>query len=180
VADVDATLAKAKAKGGRAYVEPMDVPKVGRIAVLGDPQGAPMAIVKPIEPMALHDDGKHGEFSWCELLTTDHESAFRFYSELFGWSKLADHDMGPMGKYLIYGIEGRRLGGMFTKPKDMPMPPSWLYYVHVDDLDGAIARAKAKGAKVMNGPMEVPDGSFIAQLMDPQGAAFALHASPKK
>jgi hypothetical protein len=112
-------------------------------------------------------------------MTTDHEAAFGFYSALFGWEKIRDFDMGKMGKYLIYGTRGKELGGMFTKSKDMPMPPMWTYYVQVADLDAAILRARAKGARLMNGPMEVPGGARIAQLSDPQGAAFALHEAPK-
>jgi len=56
----------------------------------------------------------------------------------------------------------------------------WLYYTEVPDLESAIARAKKGGATVMNGPMDVPGGGRIAQLMDPQQAAFALHQAPKK
>ena len=129
--------------------------------------------------MPAHDPSKAGEIAWHELITSDHEAAFRFYSELFGWQKLRDFDMGQMGKYFIYGRDGKEFGGMFTKSKDMPMPPSWLYYVHVDNLDSTLARAKQKGAKVLNGPMEVPGGGRIVQLMDPQGAAFALHEPAK-
>jgi predicted enzyme related to lactoylglutathione lyase len=180
VANVDATVAQAKKAGAKIHKEASDIPKVGRFAVLADPQGASISVFSPLRPMPLQDDGKQGAFSWNELLTSDHESAFRFYSELFGWQKLHEHDMGPMGKYLIYGVGDKRLGGMFTKGKDMPMPPSWIYYIHVDDLEGAVARAKSKGGKVMNGPMDVPGGDRIAQLSDPQGAMFALHASPKK
>jgi predicted enzyme related to lactoylglutathione lyase len=179
VSDVDATVAEAGKLGGRVLVAPSDYPKIGRLAVLADPQGAVINVYKPLNPMQLHDATKPGEFTWSELVTTDHESAFVFYSKLFGWKKVRDHDMGPMGKYLIYGNGGRDLGGMFTKPKDMPMPPAWLYYVQVADLDATLERAKAKGAKVLNGPMEVPGGARIVQLMDPQGAAFALH-EPKK
>jgi predicted enzyme related to lactoylglutathione lyase len=47
VADPDATSAKAKELGGSVLMEPMDVPKVGRIAVLHDPQGATFGIIKP-------------------------------------------------------------------------------------------------------------------------------------
>ncbi len=179
VADVDATAAKVKQLGGRIFKEPTDYPKVGRLAVIGDPQGAPIHIFTPSQPMVLHDSSQSGEFVWSELLTTDHEAAFRFYSAIFGWQKLRDHDMGAMGKYLIYGTAGKELGGMFTKSKDMPMPPLWSYYVQIADLDAAIERAKSKGARLLNGPMEVPGGARIAQLSDPQGAAFALHEAPK-
>jgi predicted enzyme related to lactoylglutathione lyase len=56
----------------------------------------------------------------------------------------------------------------------------WLFYIETPDLDAAIARATKKGATVMNGPMDVPGGGRIAQLMDPQNGAFALHQAPKK
>jgi predicted enzyme related to lactoylglutathione lyase len=65
-------------------------------------------------------------------------------------------------------------------PDGRPVPPSWMYYVTVDDLDGTLARAKDKGAKVLNGPMDVPGGQRIVQLMDPQGAAFAIVSAPKR
>jgi predicted enzyme related to lactoylglutathione lyase len=47
VDDPDRTTAKAKELGGSVLQEPMDVPKVGRIAVLRDPQGATFGIIKP-------------------------------------------------------------------------------------------------------------------------------------
>jgi predicted enzyme related to lactoylglutathione lyase len=179
VKDVDATVVHARERGGRVYVEPNDIPNVGRFAVIADPQGASISVFRPSGPMALHDTTKPGEFCWGELATSDHEAAFRFYSELFGWKKLSDFDMGPGGKYLIYGVGDVRLGGMFTKPKEMAMPPAWIYYAQVADLDAAVARAKAKGAKLLNGPMEVPGGAHIAQLTDPQGVFFALHEEAK-
>ena len=46
VADVDATLKKVSALGGRVIVPPMDVPKVGRMAVIADPQGATLNVIQ--------------------------------------------------------------------------------------------------------------------------------------
>jgi uncharacterized protein len=180
VDDVDATAARAKKLGGKVHKEPTDIPTVGRFAVIGDPQGASLSIFKPQKDMTLHDVSKEGEFCWNELLTSDSAAAFRFYSELFGWKIQEEMDMGPGGKYRIFGVGEKRLGGMMTTPKGQPTPPMWLYYSETKDLDAALKRATAKGAKVMNGPMDVPGGGKIAQLMDPQGAAFALHQSAKK
>ena len=180
VKDVDSTAALAKKLGGRIYKEPSDIPTIGRFAVIADPQGAAIMIFKPSRVMELHDQATQGEFSWRELLTSDSAAAFAFYSEIFGWKILQDMDMGPMGTYRIFGIGERRLGGMMTTPKGSPMPPMWLYYTETSDLDAAIGRATQRGAKIMNGPMDVPGGGRIAQLTDPQGAAFALHQSPKK
>jgi len=46
VTDVDATAAKVKELGGRVYMGPQDLPKVGRFAVVADPQGAMFDIFK--------------------------------------------------------------------------------------------------------------------------------------
>ena len=178
VADIEATVAKARKLGGTIRVEPMDVPNIGRYAIIADPQGASVSVIQMSRPMPLHDTTKAGAFTWNELLTSDYEAAFRFYSELFGWKKQSEFDMGPMGKYLIYGLDGREFGGMFTVP-NAGMPPCFCYYVHVDDLDAALARAVAKGATVMNGPMHVPGGARIVQLLDPQKAMFALHEAKR-
>jgi hypothetical protein len=176
VPSVDAAVAQVKELGGQVHFGPHDVPTVGRFAVIADPQGASLSLFTPASPMASHDSSKHGEFVWCELLTTDSVAGFKFYSALFGWEQVGAHDMGAMGTYLLYGRNGKALGGMMTKGPDMPMPSSWVYYVQVDDLEAAIGRATAKGAKVLVGPMTVPGGSRVAQLMDPQGTWFALHS----
>jgi uncharacterized protein len=44
--DVDATLAKVTANGGKTLAGPMDIPSGGRFAVLMDPQGAVFAVYK--------------------------------------------------------------------------------------------------------------------------------------
>ena len=184
VADLDGSVVKVKKLGGKIHHQE-DVPSVGRFAVIGDPQRAAISLFTPASDTPSHDSSRPGEFSWHELYTTDHEAAFNFYHEIVGWERLGEFDMGPMGKYLLWGRGGKQLGGMMTTPKGMTtpdgreVPPSWMYYVTTADLDGALARAKAKGARVLNGPMDVPGGQRIVQLLDPQGAAFALVTPPK-
>ncbi len=179
VADVDATAARARALGGTVHHAPTDIPTVGRFAVIGDPQGAATSIFRPLQAMAAHDPSKDGEFCWNELLTSDAAAALRFYGALFGWKVLEELDMGPAGTYRVFGLGDRQLGGTMTSPKGTPMPTMWLYYASTGDLDAATARATRKGAKVMNGPMDVPGGRVV-QLLDPQGAAFALHEAARR
>lgn len=176
VDDVDATAKKAEKLGASLLVEPSDIPNVGRFAVLQDPQGAAIAIIRGEQEMPLPGEPQPGQFSWHELATTDHEAALDFYSELFGWNKTEAVDMGEMGTYQIYGQGDVPLGGMFKKPDEMPGPPAWLYYTRVGDIDQTVEKVRAKGGQVLNGPMEVPGGDRIAQCMDPQGAVFAVHA----
>ena len=183
VANVDKSVEEVKRLGGKVFIVE-DVPTVGRFAVIADPQDAVIALFTPTGDMTPHDIAKPGEVSWHELYTTDHEAAFAFYHQIAGWERMGEFDMGEMGKYLLWGRAGKQLGGMMTKPKDMKtpdgreVPSSWMYYITTDELDAAFERAKAKGARVLNGPMEVPGGQRIVQLMDPQGAAFALVTPP--
>ena len=55
----------------------------------------------------------------------------------------------------------------------MPVP-LWLYYFNVRDINVAVERVKASGGQVLDGPVEVMGGSWIARCTDPQGAMFAL------
>jgi len=181
VPDVDESAKQVESLGGRVLTPPMDIPEVGRFAVISDPQGAAIAIFTPSGGTPRPDGEPNvGEMSWHELTTTDHKAAYDFYQTLFGWDKTGDFDMGEMGVYQMYGRGGQSLGGMFTKPADMPMPPNWLYYIRVPNADEAVERVKALGGQVLNGPMDVPGGDRIAQCLDPQGAAFAVHARPAR
>jgi predicted enzyme related to lactoylglutathione lyase len=85
--------------------------------------------------------------------------------------------MGVMGIYHFYKRNGGDfpLGGIFKKPAEMPVS-AWLYYALVKDVRKSAADVAKLGGKVLNGPMEVPGGDLIAQCLDPQGAAFALHS----
>jgi predicted enzyme related to lactoylglutathione lyase len=80
-----------------------------------------------------------------------------------------------MGMYHMFGRDRFTFGGMMQRNAEMP-PPSWLHYVMVDSADAAVERAKRGGGSVILPPMEVPGGDRIAVLMDPQGAAFAVHS----
>ena len=81
--------------------------------------------------------------------------------------------MGPMGVYQLFATGGEAVGGMMTKMPQEPRP-FWLYYFQVDKVDAAVERIKQGGGKILNGPMEVPGGQWIAQAADPQGAMFAI------
>jgi uncharacterized protein len=178
--NVDATVKEAEGLGARVISAPDDIPTIGRYAVLADPQGATFAVFMANGEAPGHEGPPAvGEFSWHELATHDSPAAFRFYERLFGWEKTTSADMGELGMYHMYGRNGIELGGMFNKPPMMPGPPAWLHYIMVDDVQRAIDAVKANGGQVLMGPHEVPGGDLIAQCLDAQGAAFALHAKKK-
>jgi uncharacterized protein len=179
--DVDATARQAKALGGQVHKQPQDIPDIGRFAILGDPQGAVFAAFTPKPGPAPEGDQKPavGDFSWHELITTDWESAWKFYQPLFGWEKLDAMEMPPAGVYQMFGWKDHMLGGMFNRPAGNPVPPSWLPYILVPDSQASVKTIEQAGGKVINGPMEVPGGDWIVQGIDPQGAMFALHSKKK-
>ncbi|MBS7696104.1 MULTISPECIES: VOC family protein [unclassified Chelatococcus] len=179
VEDVDAKADAVAKAGGKIYRAPEDIPEVGRFAVVADPQGAVFTLFKgqgEDQPDAA--PGANGHVGWHELMTTDHKAALAFYSSLFGWTKDESLDMGPMGIYQLFAYGSNAVGGMMDKPPAVPAP-FWTFYFNVEDIDEAIDRIKAGGGQVINGPMEVPGGSWIAQALDPQGVVFSLAAPPK-
>jgi uncharacterized protein len=180
VEDVDKALPKLTAAGGKVYKAPADIPGVGRFAVVADPDGAAFMLFKDAggSPPPPPPPGTPGLIGWQELHAGDGAAAFAFYSNMFGWKKERDHDMGPMGVYHVFDTSDGQQGGMFTKTPQTPAP-FWLYYFNVDAIDAAVERVKAHGGKVVNGPMETPNGRWIVQGLDPQSSMFALVA-PKR
>ena len=176
VPNIDEAIAKIERLGGSTLSPPIEVPNVGRLRTMLDPQGAMFALLQPAMPEGRPEQPPQiGEASWRELYTTDAPAALKFYGEVFGWTLRNTHDMGEMGKYYEFG-RAFELGGMMTKPPSMSMvPTAWSIYFRVPDINAAVEKVKANGGKVMNGPMEVPGGDWIAQCLDPQGAAFSLH-----
>lgn len=171
---VDATCSQAQGLGAKVLKAPGDIPNVGRFAVLSDPQGATFALFTPgAGSPPPGPQPAQGGFSWHELATTDVAGALRFYGELFGWRKGTGHDMGTMGVYQLFEHAGDAVGGM-CNVQGPSTAPSWLSYVAVADSNRAVAAAKSAGGRLLHGPMEVPGGSWIALLMDPQGGAFAV------
>ncbi len=178
VEDVDAAAARAEELGGRVLTPGTDIPEVGRFAIVADPQGASFSLFTPGAGSEAPARPETGFFEWHELHTTDHASAWEFYSALFGWKHSSTMDMGEMGSYLIFrhpdDAEDVPTGAMFDAAKWDEKPPHWLYYVRVDDLDAAVARTRDRGGQVLHGPMEIPGGGRMAQCLDPQGGRFAL------
>ncbi len=180
VPDVDATVEQAKKLGATAVVPPTSIEKVGRFAVLRDPDGAVIAVITSAQPPAPETDPAPLEFSWHELVVDDLPAAINFYEQLFGWEKKSEFDMGEMGIYHMFGRDRFTYGGMMKRPQGVPAN-YWLHYTLVpDSADAAVERAKKRGANVMMGPMEVPGGDRVAIMTDPQGAAFAVHSKAKQ
>lgn len=174
VNDVDATAERIKRLGGSVQVPPTDIPNISRFSVFADPQMATLALLKSLSPE--HEQPSEmrapGRVGWHELFAADWEKALGFYSEIFGWQR-AESDLGTMGTYQMFSAGGQTIGGMITKPPIISTP-CWLYYFNIDDIDAALKRVTAGGGQILEGPVEVPAGSWAVRCADPSGAMFAL------
>jgi predicted enzyme related to lactoylglutathione lyase len=174
VDDVDASAAKATELGGKVLGAPMDIPNVGRFAVLADPLGAAFAIhthhtpypEEPARPAA-------SSFCWEELISTDPEAAATFYASLFGYT-VESMDMGPMGTYRILKSGDRQRAGIMKVPAGAPPQSHWLTYILVADVDTSTRNAGELGAKTLVEPRDIPGIGRFSLLSDPTGAAIAL------
>ncbi len=180
VADVDATAARVPKLGGTVLMAPMDIPDVGRFAVIADPTGGVLNIFKGCgEHGAKSTKSLPGHFCWCELETPDPKAARDFYCALIGYSTTSMPM--PSGEYTMFAKPGSDDGfvaGMMKCEADPaikgPGAARWLAYVCVPNVDAAARAALSAGGTVLAQPSDVPGFGRSAVIADPTGAALGL------
>jgi predicted enzyme related to lactoylglutathione lyase len=112
-----------------------------------------------------------GAFSWCELMTSDPTAATGFYAKLFGW-KLEEMNMGM--PYHVVKVGDAAIGGIMGMPPGAPagMPPTWVPYVTVADVDALVKEVLSLGGQVRMPPTDIPTVGRFAVIADPQGATL--------
>lgn len=169
VEDVDASARTVVEKGGKKLMDGFDVPGVGRMTPVADPQGAPFVLFRASEGDAPAAEGI-GAFHWNELWSPDPAAALRFYAETLGY---AHSEMAmPEGAYYVLERGGAPRGGIMKAPAGAPT--GWTQYVTVDDVEAAIARAKRAGGAALGEAHEVEGVGRFAHLRDPLGALVGV------
>ena len=117
-----------------------------------------------------------GSFCWFELSTTNQAQAKTFYGSLFGW-RADDTPVGPNEMYTIFKVDGRDAAAACTLRPDQlahGVPPNWLLYVSVENVDASTKRAAEASGTVLMPPFDVMESGRMSLVADPIGAAFAL------
>lgn len=172
VDDLDAVMEKIEAAGGKVIMPPAEVMTLGRMAVIQDPTGAYVSFWEARDMIGSIYVNTPGALIWNELLTRDPSGAADFYGKVLGWTSHVDQsdDMA----YTLFMNGERAAGGVFEITPEMgDLPPNWMVYFDVADVDASVAKAKALGATVIREPFDSSAGR-IAVLDDPQGAGFNL------
>ncbi|MGB9234529.1 MAG: VOC family protein [Terriglobales bacterium] len=175
---VDASAAKVPQLGGKVIMPPFDVFDAGRMSVIQDPTGAYFCLWQPKKNAGIGIAAVHGTLCWADLSTNDPDRAQKFYSGLLGWKfeKGEKDDSGYLhiknGEHFIGGVPPAK----YLQPG---VPPHWLAYFVVDDVDVSANKAKEMGAKLFVPPMTVEGVGRMSVIADPQGAVFAIFKSAR-
>jgi predicted enzyme related to lactoylglutathione lyase len=124
--------------------------------------------------MASSDQPQAGSILWHDLTVDNAEEVSRFYENVVGWTR-EEH---PMEEYSDYNMNrpdgGETVAGVcHARGPNANIPPQWMMYVAVDDINRSIAACHEAGGDVIDGPRTMGDQSF-AIVRDPAGAVLAL------
>lgn len=169
VVSADESVAKAESLGGTVVQAPMDVPDVGRMALLADPAGANIAVFQLGDNPGMSLDKTN--LGWVELHTPDPEASKGFYTSLFNWDVKED----PSGEYTEWQVDGNSIGGMLAIPPERrDTPPHWMIYASIDDCDATLAKAPDLGATIIIPAQDVPNVGRFGVIADPTGGVIAV------
>ncbi len=175
VDDLDAAIKRAEKLNAQFPMGTMEVPTVGRMAMMMDPQGCVVSLFKCAgDSPELPAMDEHGMVGWNELIAADVDAAKAFYSEVVGWKWRT----GPFEEQMEYhlfgtGEEGGDRGGMMPKGEQMPMA-AWFIYITTKNVAETVAKVEELGGKVHAPPFEVPKVGKLAVCEGPDGSVFGV------
>ncbi|MGE0352392.1 MAG: VOC family protein [Gemmatimonadales bacterium] len=179
VADVAASLARARALGGSALM--YDDSGESQWAVLVDPNGAAFGIIPLVSAEAIprtEGAGRVGRIAWLDLTISNASATRDFYRQVVGWTvkDVAMEDAGERyADYSMLSDDGRSTAGVcHARGANLGIPPVWMLYLPVGDLAESIDRVHEEGGTVIR-ESRGPDGEYAsAVIRDPVGACPAL------
>lgn len=121
---------------------------------------------------------EHGTFCWNELVTGDAEKAKEFYTKLVGWDTQSWPGEMP---YTVFKAGDKQVGGMMQITPEMgDLPPHWMAYVAVEDVDKLAGQVEGLGGKIIVPPTDVPGVGRFVTVEDPTGAALSFMTFAKQ
>lgn len=127
--------------------------------------------------MADNDDAAPGTIAWTDLTVPDAEKLRDFYREVVGW-EAEGLDMGGYEDFNMLSSVGEAVAGIcHARGANADLPPQWLVYIVVKDLDESLRRCGAGGGVVVVAPSTLGAGGY-GVIRDPAGAVCALYQAP--
>jgi predicted enzyme related to lactoylglutathione lyase len=121
------------------------------------------------------DETKVGTLAWRDLTVPDAEPIRDFYKRVVGWEAQGVDMKGYEDFNMIAPGTGETVAGIcHARGDNAGLPPQWLMYVVVENLDRSAARCAEMGGEVIDGPRSLGEGRFCV-IRDPVGAVCALY-----
>ena len=123
--------------------------------------------------MADQEKQPIGSIGWRDL-TVENAPALRdFYTAVVGWS-VEEASMGDYSDYVMKDANGKAVGGVcHARETNADLPPQWLVYVVVENLEKSLDETMKRGGDVVAPPRGLMGGK-MAVVKDPAGAVIAL------
>ncbi|MCC7385692.1 MAG: VOC family protein [Deltaproteobacteria bacterium] len=164
VEDVGAAIRGAAVSGGGILIPPTQLPSIGRVSVLTDPAGAPVAAWRGF---GTDIPARASEaFCWDELSVADASRVLPFYQQVFGWSPSPFQAGG-----WLFSAGGQQVASVMSNPG---APSHWLSHLVIEDLDWARDRVVRLGGRIDLVEQAVPGSGRFAVITDNVGARVAL------
>jgi len=120
----------------------------------------------------------YGAIAWHDLTVDNAEDVRDFYGAVAGWTPQSV----PMGEYDDFAMNDTAglctAGICHARGLNADLPPQWLMYIVVADVDAAAAKAEAAGGSVVTAPRDMAGGRMCV-VRDPAGAVAALYQAPE-
>lgn len=130
--------------------------------------------------MSTSEQPTLGKIAWVDLTVPDAASVRDFYAAVAGWTS-SGVEMGGYEDFAMMTGDGAAAAGIcHARGPNAALPPQWIVYITVPDLDASLAESAARGGSVVAGPKGAGGGARYAIIRDPAGAVAALyqHAAP--
>ena len=121
-----------------------------------------------------------GTIGWYDLTVANAEQVRDFYSEVVGWQP-SPVDMGGYSDFnMNTPASGTAVAGIcHARGVNADLPPTWMIYIAVEDIDASIDKCKQLGGEVLIGPKGFGGDSRYCVIKDPAGAIAALYQQGK-
>ncbi len=172
VRDADATVARITEHGGSVMVPPMAIPPdLGRMAIVVDPDGAVFGLWEHGSFSGAGLEGEHGAMAWSEVNARHAVKDAEFYAKVFDLTTSRMED-DSIEYHMLHDGDPVVAGVLQMDAAWGDLPPHWMPYFAVDDLDVADQVMVKHGGKILNGPIPSPYGNIMV-VQDAQGAVFS-------
>lgn len=173
VPDVAAAEAEFAQRGGRTLLGRRSMPDRGEFAIVADPAGAIVGVMRSSSGDPEDYRALVGEYMWFELFTRDLDQSADFYRTLFGYEVQEQEDTPDVVDYIL-AADGYARAGVGSLPEESKGAPTWLGYVRVEDVAATVARAVDLGGRVLLEPNPETLEGGLAIIADPDGAPVGL------